>query len=336
MSNLLIEGNIIDQGSATANGSTSTVYTYDGMMRIIPNAKINKNSMYVPTTGISSNMMLLDGGACKVTENTFVRGASTIASYIYNNSSVKQIITNNSFDSPNVDGGTNINVFIENSVGVSIVEQNINQTGYAVISLPSLSGPARQLLGGDPIASTIGIFAKGLGGVGLQAPNNNTSTSDFQFSGSLNEYLPKNVKLLSAAVGVYSDNANQSYASTTTQLSFQVVNTTFVIPQQYIPSTFTSTILDIHYILVNSSSPTIVPSNIMNIANTGSLPVINIATLNAATQYLFADLSSHNIIPTNNFQSIMFNFLGTFAIDSSGSTGQASLNLSALVIQYRW
>lgn len=140
ISNVIIEGNTFAAGVFSGN-----TYNYSNCITTSADAKITKNYF----SGMANNSTPLivsnfatnnDGysASCDVSHNTFVRGNTTIAAYIdVSNVHNDQIIVENIFDSPTVDGVnetlTLLPAVTSSSGPFVLYERNKNQTAIKQI-----------------------------------------------------------------------------------------------------------------------------------------------------------------------------------------------------------
>jgi len=124
MSNVIIEGNTIGASSS---------FTYDYLLITSADCTITSNNFSGITPGGTHSMIWLSNSTNNIHGNTFIRGASSVTSYIQATGSVDQIITNNIFDAMTTDG-SNENLATGLTV-TSIFEKNKNQIKYAVIPM---------------------------------------------------------------------------------------------------------------------------------------------------------------------------------------------------------
>lgn len=137
-SNVFIDGNSFDDGYATSDGTSSTLYAYDNMVLTSADANISNNFFHGINTNTSTNTMIsITGASCSIIGNTFVRASSGIKAYIFDTTStIDQVITNNIFDSNTVNGSDD-DVVKGLTIG-SLYTNNKNQTGYVLV--PILDG----------------------------------------------------------------------------------------------------------------------------------------------------------------------------------------------------
>ena len=139
LSNVIIEDNVFDYGLFATDTSLSTIPTTYGYASCIftnSDAKITGNYFGAAING--STQIITNGTAsCMITNNTFVRGTTSIAAYINASASFgDQVIVDNIFDSPTVDGfnETLVQLIPVTSVTPTVIyERNKNQTAFKQI-----------------------------------------------------------------------------------------------------------------------------------------------------------------------------------------------------------
>jgi hypothetical protein len=162
-SNILIQGNTIDYGTDAdaihGNGYNNCIaLNLDSNQVADPEvqyaqpgyAQITSNFLSgIDTTSVTNVHIVLLGGSTIITDNTFIGpglpNIAAVKAYITVNSPNDQVITNNIFDSPTVDGPFGVNETLVLGVGsngftsTSTYHSNKNQTGYLPISkVPNL------------------------------------------------------------------------------------------------------------------------------------------------------------------------------------------------------
>ncbi len=130
LANIVISNNTIDQGRFS-DGVAPIAYNYDFNAWIFGSANITGNSFLSSTT--STDILNLDTCSCTVTNNKFVRGSTSINSYIRSYGPNDQFITNNLFDSTTVNGSSLI--LVAGITTTSVYTKNKNQTGYLYVPI---------------------------------------------------------------------------------------------------------------------------------------------------------------------------------------------------------
>lgn len=291
LANIVISNNIIDQGRFS-DGTTPVAYNYDFNAWIFGSANIIGNNFFSSSAG--TDMLNIDDCSCIITNNKFVRGSTTINSYIRNYGPNDQIITNNLFDQSTVDGGASdaSNVLVTGLSASSTYSHNKNQIIYVPIAIPGGTFTT-SIANGDIVVDTslsavFNTFNYLLIGI------NSTSLTTFYINFNLNDALPDSVKLLTAKIGIFNIVAGVgTLTSGTFSMQAAVDN---VVPANF--TTGLNSILDVK----NQ------PGSTIGTAGTGgSLDSVsatlnlftNYAAVQANTLYLTADFSTAS--DPNNF-----------------------------------
>lgn len=129
ISNCIIEGNAIDSGIFSADGTTTTTYTYPSLLFTTADCKIIGNNFNGVTSNSGTSVMVdIQNASCEITKNYFIRGSNNILAYVRNTGTYDQVIVDNIFDNPFVN---NVNEELVTGLTVtSIYRGNKNQTGY--------------------------------------------------------------------------------------------------------------------------------------------------------------------------------------------------------------
>jgi hypothetical protein len=140
LNSVKIRNNTIDIGHSS-NGSTPITYTYDSaLIKNYSDATISGNTLSgcFGNGDAATNLINIMSGSCIITNNIFVRGTgSPIAAYVNNAGTNDQIIVNNIFDFPNVDGSST--TLISGLTSASIYDRNLNQIkSYLVFNIQSV------------------------------------------------------------------------------------------------------------------------------------------------------------------------------------------------------
>jgi hypothetical protein len=145
ISNIIIEGNTFDYGNFPINTGLATVptnYGYDNCIVISGDAQINNNYFSGALSGSTQVAVAFEyanyGASCNINNNTFVRGATVITAYIdVSTVTYDQVIVDNIFDSPTVDGFNQTLVLlppVASATGPFVLyERNKNQTAIKQI-----------------------------------------------------------------------------------------------------------------------------------------------------------------------------------------------------------
>jgi hypothetical protein len=381
---VLITGNHINTGEESTTSpptSSVTTYSYDTGIFAGQNATITDNiisgvapALFSP--GSPTGIALANNNSI-VSGNKLYRGATTWSSYVDGGDNVsgagtfaisQHTIVNNFFDQPTLDSNplhtnliTNISLFV-------VANSNINQTGYAAISLLDYAHyvtPSATAISSNPngpaYQNAVAFFAPFTGSAtfqvervtpgffGAQFSNANytliTSTAadsgnkDFSFTISLDDILPSGVKITDAKLGIWLASIG-SLDTTSSQNNNQITLTL----NSYYPTASgapgSNGIADVkNNIVAGSDISNRTSLQYTTITYTAAsagagYQVVTPATINSATQYcdITAGLPSNSFITGNNFRiaaSVDMNYVNT-----GGST--VTWALSPLVIQYRW
>lgn len=114
----------------------SSSYTYDAAMNLNGASALVKDNFIsgcVGTSTASTNLVSVNNASCIFTGNQFVRGSSSLNSYINISGTNDQIITGNIFD--NSTASASDEFLVKNLTENSTYNNNKNQIGYAVIHL---------------------------------------------------------------------------------------------------------------------------------------------------------------------------------------------------------
>jgi len=130
LANIVIRNNTIDQGRVS-DGASPVIYNYDYNAWIFGSANITGNSFLSAVA--STDMLNIDGCSCTITNNKFVRGATSINSYVRGYGSQDQFITNNLFDSTTINGSSL--TLVTGISARSFYARNKNQTGTLYIPI---------------------------------------------------------------------------------------------------------------------------------------------------------------------------------------------------------
>jgi hypothetical protein len=144
LSDVIIEGNTFDYGNFAVNGNLATVPTNYGYVNCIltnADATISHNLLSGALTTSTHILTQFDSlGSCVITNNNFIRGTTPIVAYIdVSEASSDQVITDNIFDQPTVDGISETLVLLPTANVFSatgpfiLYERNKNQTAIKQI-----------------------------------------------------------------------------------------------------------------------------------------------------------------------------------------------------------
>jgi hypothetical protein len=138
LNSIKIKNNIIDVGYSS-NGS-QVIYTYDpALIEVGGDAIIFGNTLSgcIGNGNAGTNLINIISGSCLITNNTFVRGISSINSYVNNAGSNDQIVSHNIFDHPTINGSsTNLCL---NLTTTSLFNENLNQVkSYSIFNMQTV------------------------------------------------------------------------------------------------------------------------------------------------------------------------------------------------------
>lgn len=334
LSSVIIDSNTVDYGIS----GTGTTYYYLNDLALSADAIVTNNFM----SGLASfnTLVVIYSGSSILKNNVFIRGGNTILHYIVAASANDQIITDNVFDSPTVDGAANENL-VTGLTTFSTYRENRNQTAYIAIPkvnntvypTPSITIPfintsselTYNYFGDFPIASALELFflsyfaTSGIGGTSVKVMLD------------LNDYLPDNVQILSMVVGLQMINYPLFNACTggTAKLFSEVS-----IPANYSLSSLTGSLADISTMLstnLGNQSPSALSST-LNVVVSGG---ISLSTFATNTQYLTIDttsVASYYVTGKNTKITVLYNT----GWGINASLGTFELLESPLLVRYRW
>jgi hypothetical protein len=325
LTNIFIEGNVIDQG-VSSNGSPIT-YNYTNRAQISGSSNISGNTFANPTA--SENMLDITAGSCIITNNKFIRASTTISSYINNAGSGDQIITNNIFDNSTIDGTNDI--IVSNLTETSIYKDNKNQVIYIPVSVvPALLGTdtSNFFKFGHFDATNFGLGGTG-GGSGLRFDNAYIGRLAYRgdialtqasanFYLDLTNHIPVGASIIDSKIGLYAPTVGATIAGTNefiTNLISQNVNRA-----NYAAGT--NSILD-------------VKNNIgtVNETDTATYSPLVLSNLNSTTQYLQNTPTTPSFFCNNGNFSIIF----TMALVVTGSSSDETVfQISPVVLKCIW
>jgi hypothetical protein len=322
LANIVIRDNTIDQGRFS-DGTTPVAYTYAYHAWILGSSFISGNTFAAPTA--STDMLYIDNCSCTITGNKFIRGSTSIGSYI-RNAGNDQIIKNNTFDSTTVDGSSE--TLVAGTLTTSNYYGNKNQTIYIPIHLASYTTKVVTDVASTPNgafsvnAVTGGVNFGIVDGKTLQLIIGNTTASYFQTNVNLTSLLPEGIKILAVKYGGFKANSGapvlNGIASNEYQLTLRVYDT---VKANY--TIGTSSIMDIQN--TQNSTVAILNHTSYNL-NTG------LVALGASTQYSEIDTSA-NIYCVTSQNYIIVAIFTCFVLMTSGVL---TLTFSPMVVKCRW
>lgn len=341
LSSTKINNNSFDIGLNSTNGTTFTTYGYDGAILATDDCIISENTI-APAIGTSSgstNLISVSSATCNIHNNTFIRGASTIGSYILSSGSNDQIIQNNIFDHETIDG-TNVNLVSGLSEN-STYSNNRNQISYKGTDIFT----HQKQFYSNNLDLTQTNF-NGLTYFNGASPleqwniklNGTTPNLIAVFQLNLNDILPDNVKILDVAIGFTFDgsNAYDTAESSTFNLNLQRTILSDFNPISY-PSNLSQTVLDAYYNYVGTGGGSQVTgqSLISNIYTIDSIPTA--AAPFTATQYLRINTQSPDYSDYFTLNKKYQNYIN-FVLDLKFSTGTLSTSVvvSPIMIRFKY
>ena len=153
ISNVIIEDNTFDYGNfATGTDLFATVDTYGYNICISTNADTRMRDNYFSAASSNGTQIQVSGAAtCQITGNTFIRGEAPLTAYIDVSATTSdQVIVDNIFDSPTIDGLnetlTLLPVIASTTGPFVLYERNKNQTAIQQIQ----KSPYKLSLAGFP------------------------------------------------------------------------------------------------------------------------------------------------------------------------------------------
>lgn len=336
LNNVKIGNNTVDVG-LFSDGATPVTYTYDSCMQIGADSLISGNTISgcVGGSSGSTDLVTVISCSCLIQNNVFIRGAgSPVGSYLNFTGTDDNIVIDNIFDQPTIDGSSE--ELVTGLTSTSTYERNKNQTKHAAI-LPS-AGEYRSSREQPDWTSAIN-FASEI----LNHPDDvNTYRyivktnvrSDAVASGryieyffNLSNYLPKNVKVLGHLIGMkfgqLGSNLNTSVTSSV------IVRTSTTLASLPVSGSFASPNSTLAYIDGDSDSGS---SNLENTVTT-TVNILSGAYDITTMHYNTADYSGNDFTIQNSTNVIV-------AVRYSFTTvvTQSSTNVlwSPLLIKYRW
>ena len=320
LSNIRIRDNVINQG-VTDLGT----HTYSSGALIYGSAIISGNSFVGPSD--SSDMLKIDNCSCIITDNKFIRGSTSVNSYIRNYGSNDQIIKNNIFDGYTVNGSSDI--LVSGLSSSSIYSDNKNQTIYVPVTLANkIVDKAPGGNNGTSILTTLDVSEKAFIN---QASNSYISISFDSGDGgiylgkaivNLTSELPSGVTILECKLGFsgtsFAAVLDNTEGAAANQLTM-TLSTQETLSVNY--SVGTGSILDTTRKNINSSSA---------VLNYGMYA--NLATLLAGVTYQ-AISPSNSLYATNNKSN---SILLQVNLTTDLASGSITWNLSPLVVKCRW
>lgn len=343
LANCIIDGNSIDVGFSTTNGSNITSYTYPSLLLTNADCKITSNNFAAITSNASSGIMAsINNCSCEIQSNYFVRGSSSLLAYIQATGTTDNTIIDNIFDGYTTDG-TNTSIVL-GLTNTSQFTRNKNQTQSIYISLdeiiPNINNSANYQEYSVDDSSPPAVIVSNPNSLSFKTGSFATLTS---FSDSLtgtirtikkkvclSNILPDGVKILEAKQGLWMSSSN----------SVDTANKIFLSVERTVSDSF---VLDARTL---AGGPTfeLDSSNIyndleMSYPSSGTLTGANLTNLQSNTQFIDLDLKNYltlgdltQYFVTNRLKPIFLQWLMNWKTTS----GTTQLYLSAIQITYRW
>lgn len=335
---IIIDENIFDFGTTVAiDGVTKTVGYYTGG-NIVCNApcqitnNILKGIGNVAGSPLNNSIIYVDGDA-KITGNSIYRGTFSLGSggnYIYL-ASGNSIVTDNFFDSPTVDGTSD--VLVDMASGVKAVyERNKNQTGYKAISFAAADSTHSD--GVQVVNDNSAAFLAYLDG-------NDTSVNPVYwdlFAGQTGQLayrkivdvagaLPNAVQIIEAKIGISTDSGESGVpnGNATVNLLTAYMTSSSISKANF--ATATSSILNPNFGLTAGFTTS-------NFSTVTFETLAKVNALSSVPQYLdlVAPSTSDFNTGTDNTITVKLKWLCNLTTLNDGRT----FFISPLVIKYRW
>lgn len=283
------------------NISGNTTYTYTHNFNLNGGAAlIDGNNFAIPS--LNANMLSLTDCNCTITNNTFVRGSTSITSYINYPEAAQQIITNNTFDKSTVNGTSD--VLIVGLPAGSIYEKNINQVMYIPI-FPSMELVGAVNAGADPsiLPSTSIEYS-------------DTTLHNHNLGYDLTANIPAGMQIISAKIGFGTFRIAVTFAGSHHATSMVAIMTNAVRANY---TTGTGSILDVY---ANAALGTSVSGSTLDLSN---------VTLDTTTGYMTVDLSASSF-----YTSLDESIFVKVNLDVQLSAGDLIITISPLVVKCTW
>jgi len=317
LASIIIRNNIIDQGRVS-DGATPVTYTYAYHAWILGSSLISGNTFAAPTA--STDMLYIDNCSCTITGNKFIRGSTSIGSYI-RNAGNDQTIVNNTFDSSTIDGSSE--TLVAGTLTTSNYYGNKNQTIY--ISVPMAPQATRNTGVAGSVMDFVGEtnYAAIANAQALTIVNGKATYGETETNFMINPYLPEGVRILSFKFGAHRGNSGAPALNGAATNSFSLkLKSIDTVTANY--ATGTSSIMDTFNTLNNTLDTTTVSQDL----NASSF----FSTTMLTTQYYSIDVSANSYYINNKSYAIIAQFAVGFLL----SSGTATLYFSPTVIRCRW
>ena len=323
LANIVIRDNTIDQGRFS-DGTTPVAYTYAYHAWIFGSSIIDGNTFIAPSA--SADMLNIDSCSCTITKNKFIRGSTSVNSYIRAYGSNDQIITNNTFDQTTINGSSDILV-----VGISsrtTYTSNKNQTIYVPFQITTSGSTSltdfSQAFFYNGGFSPYGTFPA----IPQEIYISGTDAIRVKMETNLGMMLPDGVKLLAIKFGLLRNGTGVVNTGANYNAFELNINIWDTVKANYI--TGTGSIMDIAgtsplYNVYKTTTSTATQTILFNSGTAW-------ADILAAEVYYELDLSANNYCVNNRDYLI----LAHMQYDMKFSSGDSSLFISPLVAKCIW
>lgn len=320
LSSVLISGNQFSAGyyylgldGSNNNPTYYSLITNYADSNIVDNVISGQNAASVSNP--SNTMMYLLGGSSVVSRNRFYRGSTSIAQYIYCSSALDQVIKDNTFDSPTIDG-TN-EVLVNGLTSTSIYESNKNQTKYTTVQMYQIlnaTNTSSTTFSMIPAGPTIGGITSGYWiNTEIDLTSSSNATKSFSILTDITNIIPKNAKILGSSYYIFYNSSNSIIDGASTIVFTTSLNRLPITSQaSYLaPSVAQGSV---------SLSPIVTSTT--NITNASSTATVTSDYSSTATAVNTADYGL---------------FFGVAAaIPTNATSGSLVIKLSPVSFKYRW
>lgn len=307
--NIRIKNNSIDK---------SSTYAYDKHVDIYGSAIIDGNSFIAPVA--YANMLSINNCSCRITNNKFIRGSTTISSYISATGTNDQIITNNIFDRSTIDGTTDGYTIVTGLSANSIYHSNKNQVIYVPIQLGM--GTGTDFVTGDGYKSADIIVINQ--GFYLKINLLRTNAQTYIENINLNAALPDGVRIDEMKMGIYVEPTSDTLAASNT-ITFYITSMDNVSANY---TTGTNSILDAKAsFLVSGDLPDFTVETDYSVNS-------NFAAMQASTQYI--TISVNNDERFRNTKDRMLTFEIAYNMQLATAPSSLKTYLSPILARCIW
>ena len=348
MANVIVEGNTVEAGGAGG------AFTYKYMMFNSADSKILNNHF----SGIVSDagaavMIWLANCTNNVRGNTFVRGSSSINTYIVSTGSNDQIITDNIFDNTTSDGSNTI--LASGLTANSLYEKNKNQTAYAMVPVGAAKDGTVITNGWSVFESTTGPFTAPSTALYttsgylydmmvLKIFDTTASPSGHQFGLSLDvsSRVPAGAKITDIRISLYNPSGVISAFLTSGNFFELVLSSSRNHTDSINLTTYQSSTTFASWMLSFSSKASLSLTTGNELYP--SYQVLEIPTTSFTGTYIDSSGGSHSVTGTDisdnyvvgNDNTILANLRFVYTASAAGSAAHPLLLISPLIITYTW